>query len=46
MIRLGVLEQSPVRSGSTPGEADAETFRLARATSPRPPSASATAATG
>ena len=32
MIRLGVLDQSPVRSGSTPGEAIAETIRLAQAT--------------
>ena len=32
MIRLGVLDQSPVRSGSTAGEAIAETIRLAQAT--------------
>ena len=31
MIRLGVLDQSPVRSGSTPAEAVAETIRLAQA---------------
>ena len=32
MIRLGVLDQSPVSSGSTPAEAVAETIRLAQAT--------------
>ena len=32
MIRLGVLDQSPVRSGSTPAAAVAETIRLAQAT--------------
>ncbi len=32
MIRLGVLDQSPVSSGSTPAEAVAETIRLAQVT--------------
>ena len=32
MLRLGVLDQSPVRSGATPAEAIRETLALARAT--------------
>ncbi|HEY2994663.1 MAG TPA: LLM class flavin-dependent oxidoreductase [Methylomirabilota bacterium] len=32
MLRLGVLDQSPVRSGATPAEAIQETLALARAT--------------
>ena len=32
MLRLGVLDQSPVRSGATPAEAIQETVALARAT--------------
>ncbi len=31
MIRLSVLDQSPIHAGGTPGQAIAETVRLAQA---------------